>query len=132
MRSLRKVLEIVLIAVLLGAFALFAVQNGQTTTLKFLQWQTLEIPLFLVILISFFAGILVTTIVMAADVFRHHRQRRQAEKKVKALEQQLTLMKQQPLLDNFSTMRSDEPENQLGDDDADEVRIRPPYLRDTR
>ncbi len=63
MRSFATLITACLIAVWIGAISLIAVQNAAPIALKFLTFQTIELPFGLVIAFSVMIGILGTAIV---------------------------------------------------------------------
>lgn len=63
MRSFATLITACIVAVWVGAIALIAIQNAAPIALKFLAFQTIEIPFGLVIAFSVMLGILGTAIV---------------------------------------------------------------------
>lgn len=63
MKSFATLITACIVAVWVGAIALIAIQNAAPITLRFLTFQTIEIPFGLVIAFSVMIGILGTAIV---------------------------------------------------------------------
>ncbi|MER3432130.1 MAG: DUF1049 domain-containing protein [Leptolyngbya sp. ERB_1_1] len=63
MRSFATLITACIVAVWIGAIALVAVQNAAPVSLRFLTFQTIELPFGLVIAFSVMVGILGTAIV---------------------------------------------------------------------
>ncbi|BAU13829.1 hypothetical protein LEP3755_43710 [Leptolyngbya sp. NIES-3755] len=63
MRSFATLITACIVAVWMGAIALIAIQNAAPITLRFLAFQTIELPFGLVIAFSVMLGIVGTAIV---------------------------------------------------------------------
>ena len=107
MKSLRKILVLVFGAAVVITFSIFAFQNSQEISVRFMHFQTPSVPMFIIIFSLFILGILFTGVFCMSELIRLNRKTRRQEKDIKSLEKQLNTMKQQPLLDDFEAKTND-------------------------
>src|SRR6185503_6732984 len=101
MGSLKRSLELVAVVLVLALFAVFAVQNGQSIVLKFWKYQAPELPLFLILLGFLLLGLCAALIICMTDIVRMRTKVFRLERLLRSAEKQVTLMKQQPLLEDY-------------------------------
>jgi uncharacterized integral membrane protein len=78
-----------LVAVLAAAVAVFALQNSQATSVRFLGWTVDGLPLAAVSLIAFASGLLIAGIPFAVRSWRWRSRARSLERRLAALENQV-------------------------------------------
>ncbi len=66
--------------------AVFAIQNAEPVTVQFLFWQTQEISLALVLLLTFIAGVVVSLLVTLPGMIRRERRIASQKKKLADVE----------------------------------------------
>jgi len=76
----------VIVAVLSAAVAVFALQNNQTMSLRFIAWSLDGIPLAGAILASLAAGFIIAAVPFAFSSFKWRRRARALEARVETLE----------------------------------------------
>lgn len=76
----------VLVAVLAAAVAVFALQNGAPTAVRFLVWSLDGVPLAGLILGAFVAGLVIAAVPLALHGWRIRSQLRRLQAQVRALE----------------------------------------------
>jgi len=84
-------MQVYLVAALLFVLAIsvFALQNSQPVTLKFLNWELPSFPLVLVITFSAATGVLATLLFSIARQFKLNLQIRELQSRLKQLEKKL-------------------------------------------
>ena len=102
MRSIKKVFSIVILVGFITCFCIFAFQNAEYISVRFLEYRSPEVPLFIIILGFLVTGVFITGMFSVTEVIRLGAKVRKQEKKIAELNNQLTEMKQRPLLDDFS------------------------------
>ncbi len=107
MKSIKKIFKVFVVAFVMIVFSLFAFQNDQRVALSFLEHQTPPFPLFIIVIGCFLCGLLVAAFLSLTEILYMSRRFRKQEKQIRDLNKQLTAIKQQPLLDDFS-VQSDE------------------------
>jgi uncharacterized integral membrane protein len=78
----------VVVAVLAAAVAVFALQNGTATPVRFLAWSLDGVPLAGLILAAFAAGLIIAGVPLALQRWRARSQARRLEAQLSALEGQ--------------------------------------------
>jgi uncharacterized integral membrane protein len=76
----------VVVAVLAAAVAVFALQNGTATPVRFLAWSLDGVPLAGLILAAFAAGLIIAGVPLAVQRWRARAQVRRLEAQIRALE----------------------------------------------
>jgi uncharacterized integral membrane protein len=78
----------VVVAALAAAVAVFALQNGTATPVRFLAWSLDGVPLAGLILAAFAAGLIIAGVPLAVQRWRARAQVRRLEAQIRALEAQ--------------------------------------------
>jgi uncharacterized integral membrane protein len=105
MRSFIKIIQVICIVCIVASFSIFAFYNSESIKIRFMQYQSTEQPLFLIILGSFVLGVLLAGFLSLAEIVRLNTRLRRQDKSNRALEKQLHLIKQQPLMEDFQTLQ---------------------------
>ena len=83
-------LAYIVVALLSAAIAVFALQNNQPMSVRFLAWSLDNVPLAGAILASLGAGLVLAAIPLSISSWRHRSRARSLEHKVEMLESALT------------------------------------------
>ncbi len=83
------VFALLLALVIIALGAVFALQNTAPITVQFLFWQTGEVSLALVLLVTFIAGVVVTILASLPGLIRRDRTIRSLEKDISAKERKM-------------------------------------------
>ena len=84
----------VLVAIVAAAVAVFALQNGQQTSIRFLKWTLEGLPLAAAILVALAAGLVIAGVPFSIRSWRWRSRAQALEKRVANLES--TLAERQP------------------------------------
>ena len=81
----------VIVGLLSAAVAVFALQNNQPLSLRFIAWSVDEVPLAGAVLVALAAGLILGAVPLAISSWRHRSRARALESKVEMLESALTV-----------------------------------------
>ena len=79
-----------IVGILSAAVAVFALQNNQPMSLRFIAWSLEDVPLAGAILVALAAGLVLAAVPLAISNMRHRARARRLEAKVEMLEAALT------------------------------------------
>ena len=100
-----------IVGILSAAIAVFALQNNQPMSVRFIAWSLEDVPLAGAILVALAAGLVLAAVPLAISSMRHRARARRLEAKVEMLEAALTtrdaaLLTPRPAPTPLSTPRS--------------------------
>src|SRR6266446_785584 len=102
MRTLRTLARWITLFALALFVTVFAFQNTETVSLKFLN-RAGNFPVFVALLVAFFAGVLLTGMVSIVQVFRTEAKLRKARRMHEMLEREIDALRNQPLYEEPPT-----------------------------
>lgn len=117
---LRAIL-VALIVVCIVAFALYNVSSDQTVTVHLIWAKFVEVPLITVVFWSFVAGVLVSLLLFISVYIKLSVQLRAAWKQARALEREVTVLRNRPI---------EESADLLTDPEKEERKANSPFSRD--
>jgi uncharacterized membrane protein YciS (DUF1049 family) len=92
-----RAILIALVIVAVVAFAMYNVGAGQTVTVNLIWATYLDVPLITVVFWSFVAGVIVSLLIFITAYIKLSVQLRSARKQVKALEGEVTVLRNRPI-----------------------------------
>jgi len=104
-----------LAALITLSIAVFAIQNSQQVTLKFLHWDLPSFPLVLLILFSAATGMLVTLLFSVTKQLRMTIQVKDLQARIKKLEKQLSAQPTKDSTEHCPASDSQQPESVKSD-----------------
>lgn len=97
MKSIGRLLQLLLVFVVVTIFFFFFWENSQAIQIQFLHWISPEHPLATSLLLSFCAGFTLASVYFIVEVFRNKTKLRQKQKEIQRLQKEVDALRNNPL-----------------------------------
>ena len=98
MSTVQKIIQIIIYVILLAVLLVFAMQNNQeAVSVHFLNWQTVIMPVWILVLLSLIIGLLLGLAVTTTLVLQANKDKRTFQKELKKVKAELNRMRNVPI-----------------------------------
>ncbi len=113
MGTVQKILQIFIYVVLVALVLVFAMENNeQKASVQFLQWQTVIMPIWILILLSLIIGLAIGLLLTTGLVIQANRDKRRYQKEMKRIQAELNRMRNVSIEEDSDTEAVAESEEQ--------------------
>lgn len=110
MQTFQKIIKILLLVIIFAILLIFAMYNNQQTNhIRFLDWQTPESPVWILVFISIIIGLVLGMAITTSAIISANQEKRQAHRELKKVKAELNRMRNVSIDDD--TGEKPEPAN---------------------
>ena len=104
MSTIQKIIQILIYVLLLAVLLIFAMSNNeQTVSVKFLGWQTMQMPVWILVILSLIIGLVLGLALSTGLVLKANQEKRAVQKDFKKVKAELNRMRNVPVEEESGT-----------------------------
>jgi uncharacterized integral membrane protein len=104
MSTVQKIIQILIYVLLLAVLLVFAMGNNeQTVSVKFLGWQTVQMPVWMLVMLTLIIGLVLGLVLTTGLVLKANGEKRAVQKEFKKVKAELNRMRNVPVEEETDT-----------------------------